>query len=65
MKLSDEFLKTMDLKKGVLEDEGLKKLDQWQKRIENTSKIKLDQPLKKEAQKEPANYSKGSTSSDK
>ena len=65
MKLSDEFLKTMDLKKGVLEDEGLKKLDQWQKRIENTSKIKLDQSLKKEAQKEPANYSKGSTSSDK
>lgn len=65
MKLSDEFLKTMDLKKGVVEDEGLKKLDQWQKRIENTSKIKLDPPMKKEAQKESASYSERSTSSDK
>jgi len=65
MKLSDEFLKTMDLKKGVVEDEGLKKLDQWQKRIEDTSKIRLDPPTKKEAQKESASYSERSTSSDK
>jgi len=54
MKLSDEFLKTVDLKNGVSEDEGMKKLEDWQSQLDKSSALKLKQPLGKSMEKEYA-----------
>lgn len=54
MKLSDEFLKTVDLQKGVLEDEGMKKLEKWQSQLDKSSSLELKQPLGKSREKDLA-----------
>lgn len=62
MKLSDEFLKTIDLKKGVLEESGMKKLESWQKQLDESSTLELNKPLTKPKEKEYAEPQKGDRS---
>jgi len=65
MKLSDEFLKTMDLKKGVLEDTGMKKLEDWQNKLQESTKFELKQPLPSIREKQLSNRKESDDSSSK
>lgn len=65
MQLSDEFLKTVDLKKGVLEDKGMKKLTDWQNKLEETAQRELKQPLNLPKEKEKSIHSASGDSSAK
>lgn len=53
MKLSDEFLKNVDLKKGVLEDTGMKKLEEWQKQLKTSAPLELKKPMGSKMETKP------------